>query len=232
MACFEDWQTRHAGLFTFANSEKHVGLYQRFGFWADHLTAIMSKAVHGPRGAIDAVRCSRLPDPVLAPAAKSHPLPWRLRPILTHAPRDRADADQMLAGEESPTTQPLHRLTVSRTPQNLLPKQPMHPLHRAVIEARVRDRHHPLPALRRAASRDCRCHRSGAHPQDPRPRQQPSTTAPAASARRVTPDPTRSVRRAMKASGNRPACAHHPFRVSGNDPMAREPFDRFVRSPQ
>ena len=29
---FEDWGTNHAGLFTFAQSAKHVGLYGKFGF--------------------------------------------------------------------------------------------------------------------------------------------------------------------------------------------------------
>jgi len=42
--CFERWGTRHAGLYTFAQSAKHVGLYQRFGFWPGHLTALMGKA--------------------------------------------------------------------------------------------------------------------------------------------------------------------------------------------
>jgi ribosomal protein S18 acetylase RimI-like enzyme len=37
------WHTRHAGLFTFAQSAKHVGLYQKFGFWPRFLTMIMSK---------------------------------------------------------------------------------------------------------------------------------------------------------------------------------------------
>jgi GNAT superfamily N-acetyltransferase len=45
MDTFERWGTRHAGLFTFAHSTKHVGLYQKFGFWPRFLTAIMSKAV-------------------------------------------------------------------------------------------------------------------------------------------------------------------------------------------
>jgi GNAT superfamily N-acetyltransferase len=39
------WGVRHAGLFTFAQSTKHVGLYQKFGFWPRYLTAILSKAV-------------------------------------------------------------------------------------------------------------------------------------------------------------------------------------------
>lgn len=40
--CFARWETTHSGLFTFAQSQKHVGLYQRFGFWPRFLTAIMS----------------------------------------------------------------------------------------------------------------------------------------------------------------------------------------------
>src|SRR5688500_4056978 len=43
--CFARWETTHSGLFTFAQSQKHVGLYQRFGFWPRFLTAVMSKAV-------------------------------------------------------------------------------------------------------------------------------------------------------------------------------------------
>jgi GNAT superfamily N-acetyltransferase len=45
MECFDKWGTRHAGLFTFPHSQKHVGLYQKFGFWPRFLTAIMSKPV-------------------------------------------------------------------------------------------------------------------------------------------------------------------------------------------
>jgi N-acetylglutamate synthase-like GNAT family acetyltransferase len=45
MDLFERWQLRHAGLFTFAESTKHVALYQKFGFLPRFLTAIMTKAV-------------------------------------------------------------------------------------------------------------------------------------------------------------------------------------------
>lgn len=45
MDCFARWGTVHAGLFTFAQSEKHVGLYCKFGFWPRFLTAVMSKTV-------------------------------------------------------------------------------------------------------------------------------------------------------------------------------------------
>jgi GNAT superfamily N-acetyltransferase len=39
---FDVWGTRHSGLFTFAHSPKHVALYQKFGFHARFLTAIMA----------------------------------------------------------------------------------------------------------------------------------------------------------------------------------------------
>ena len=42
---FDAWGTRHTGLFTFAHSAKHVALYQKFGFHARFLTAIMSAPV-------------------------------------------------------------------------------------------------------------------------------------------------------------------------------------------
>jgi len=45
MECFENWGIQHAGLFTFAQSAKHAGFYQRFGFWPRFLTAVMSKPI-------------------------------------------------------------------------------------------------------------------------------------------------------------------------------------------
>jgi GNAT superfamily N-acetyltransferase len=38
-------QVRQAGLFTFAQSAKHVRLYQKFGFWPQYLTPVMGKPV-------------------------------------------------------------------------------------------------------------------------------------------------------------------------------------------
>jgi GNAT superfamily N-acetyltransferase len=49
MEVFSKWNVRHTGLFTFAQSPKHIGLYQKYGFWPRFLTAIMSKPVQ-PRG--------------------------------------------------------------------------------------------------------------------------------------------------------------------------------------
>jgi len=40
---FDRWGLRHAGLFTFPHSAKHIYLYQKFGFWPRFLTALMSK---------------------------------------------------------------------------------------------------------------------------------------------------------------------------------------------
>ena len=45
---FDRWGVRTSGLFTFSNSPKHVGLYQKFGFWPCYLTAIMT---HTPQAA-------------------------------------------------------------------------------------------------------------------------------------------------------------------------------------
>lgn len=45
MERFTEWGIEHAGLFTWSHSPKHTYLYQKFGFWARFLTAIMSKSV-------------------------------------------------------------------------------------------------------------------------------------------------------------------------------------------
>jgi GNAT superfamily N-acetyltransferase len=37
---FDRWRLRQAGLFTFSNSPKHIGLYQKHGFWPRFLTAL------------------------------------------------------------------------------------------------------------------------------------------------------------------------------------------------
>jgi GNAT superfamily N-acetyltransferase len=42
MEQFDAWETRHVGLFTFAQSARHIALYQKYGFYARFLTAIMS----------------------------------------------------------------------------------------------------------------------------------------------------------------------------------------------
>jgi len=57
---FDRWQVRQAGLFTFAQSPKHVGLYQRFGFWPQYLTAVMERPVPSESAAGDELRFSTL----------------------------------------------------------------------------------------------------------------------------------------------------------------------------
>jgi len=47
MECFEQWGTRHMGLYTFATSVKHLALYRKFGFWPRFLTMSMEKVVAG-----------------------------------------------------------------------------------------------------------------------------------------------------------------------------------------
>jgi len=61
MDLFEKWQTTHAGLFTFPHSTKHVGLYQRFGFWPRFLTALMSRPVEAVKSSAQWTRFSEVP---------------------------------------------------------------------------------------------------------------------------------------------------------------------------
>jgi GNAT superfamily N-acetyltransferase len=59
---FDAWGTRHAGLFTFAQSAKHVALYQKFGFHARFLTAIMSAPARREQPMADWSRYGALSD--------------------------------------------------------------------------------------------------------------------------------------------------------------------------
>jgi GNAT superfamily N-acetyltransferase len=43
MEMFDRWGQRHRGLFTFAQSPKHISLYQKYGFWPRDLVAVMAK---------------------------------------------------------------------------------------------------------------------------------------------------------------------------------------------
>jgi GNAT superfamily N-acetyltransferase len=61
MDLFEKWKIRHAGLFTFANSTKHVSLYQKFGFWPRFLTALMELPID-PQPAPISTRWARFSD--------------------------------------------------------------------------------------------------------------------------------------------------------------------------
>src|SRR5579859_3027667 len=53
MEKFSEWGTRHAGLFTFPHSTKHLYLYQKYGFYPRFLTALLSKPVNASISAIN-----------------------------------------------------------------------------------------------------------------------------------------------------------------------------------
>jgi len=63
MARFEVWGVRHTALFTFAQSTKHVGLYQKFGFWPQQLTMVMSKVAERGSATATGSFFSRTPAP-------------------------------------------------------------------------------------------------------------------------------------------------------------------------
>lgn len=52
LSLFKQWDIEQAGLFTFPQSPKHVGLYQKFGFWPQQLTAVMSCPVANAGGEV------------------------------------------------------------------------------------------------------------------------------------------------------------------------------------
>lgn len=56
------WGVSHAGLFTFAQSAKHVGLYGKFGFYPRFLTAIMAAPAAAQMMTNAAARYSALPE--------------------------------------------------------------------------------------------------------------------------------------------------------------------------
>jgi GNAT superfamily N-acetyltransferase len=45
MQIFRGWGCRHLGLYTFAQSPKHLALYQKYGFWPRDLVAVMAKEI-------------------------------------------------------------------------------------------------------------------------------------------------------------------------------------------
>jgi hypothetical protein len=57
---FDDWRVGHAGLFTFADSAKHVHLYREFGFYPRFLTAIMAAPTRAAEATRGSTRYSEL----------------------------------------------------------------------------------------------------------------------------------------------------------------------------
>jgi len=52
MKIFDRWGVRHSALFTFPHSPRHVGLYQKFGYWPGSLTALVKRAPASPARAL------------------------------------------------------------------------------------------------------------------------------------------------------------------------------------
>ena len=57
---FDAWRVTHRALFTFPQSAKHVGLYQKFGYWPQRLTPILSRHIDSGSRAPDA--CPKQPE--------------------------------------------------------------------------------------------------------------------------------------------------------------------------
>jgi GNAT superfamily N-acetyltransferase len=68
---FEAWGVRHAGLYTFANSPKHLGLYQKHGFWPQALNPSMWKRVRKAAAGATFTALSSLGDAERAEATRA-----------------------------------------------------------------------------------------------------------------------------------------------------------------
>jgi GNAT superfamily N-acetyltransferase len=61
MEHFDSWRSAHLGLFTFPSIPKHLGLYQKFGYWPRSLIAVMTKPLAQSRPLAQPSRLSKLP---------------------------------------------------------------------------------------------------------------------------------------------------------------------------
>src|ERR1700761_8736951 len=68
---FDAWGTTHNGLFTFPYSAKHLALYQKFGFHARFLTAIMTTSARRSGATPGSSRFSALSDAEKAGALRA-----------------------------------------------------------------------------------------------------------------------------------------------------------------
>ncbi|MBG1261356.1 GNAT family N-acetyltransferase [Nostoc commune] len=62
MECFKGWKNKQAGLFTFPDSPLHLSLYQKFGFYPQFLTAVLSKPLRSTKQLLQGTRYSGLPE--------------------------------------------------------------------------------------------------------------------------------------------------------------------------
>ena len=97
MAQFHSWDSRHVGLFTFAQSAKHIALYQKYGFYPRFLTAVMAAPVPAAPAAAGWSRFSNLYETQRADALKScRELTDKLYPGLDLSDEIRATHEQGL----------------------------------------------------------------------------------------------------------------------------------------
>jgi len=61
VALFAEWGVGLAGLFTFPHSPRHIGLYQKFGFWPQYLTPVLAKVVAPAPGELRAATYAGAP---------------------------------------------------------------------------------------------------------------------------------------------------------------------------
>ena len=69
MAIFSQRDIRQLALYTFPHSTKHIGLYQKYGFWPQQLTAVMAKVPEPPYPGAAPILMSGLPAPAREEAA-------------------------------------------------------------------------------------------------------------------------------------------------------------------
>lgn len=67
---FDKWGMKRTGLFTFPHSTKHVGLYQKYGYWPQYLTALMTLTPATNEAAAEPVLLSNLNRPEQKKAVK------------------------------------------------------------------------------------------------------------------------------------------------------------------
>lgn len=60
---FDKWGMNRTGLFTFPHSTKHIGLYQKYGYWPQYLTALMTRTPPADEAAPEPVLLSELGKP-------------------------------------------------------------------------------------------------------------------------------------------------------------------------
>ncbi len=52
MELFERWGVRHAALFTWPESPRHIALYNKFGFWPQQLNPVLAREISEPAAAV------------------------------------------------------------------------------------------------------------------------------------------------------------------------------------